>query len=521
MTPTDEQLAAIDSTRRGTASLMLDALAGTGKTTTLAMLAKECRGPSLALAFNKAIAEEMRKRFPPAFDVKTLNGLGFGVLRREFPGVSKWNADPRKLGKIINTLGKTRRERLSTEDWDTTRRIVTAAQLAGIRPGVAGDDAITPDTPEVWENLALGIVDSESDIERLCELAYAALVESNCAIEHGEISFDDQVYWPVVFGAKFPRYGRVLVDEAQDLNRLNHSAVERVSAGGWLGVCGDPRQSIYGFRGSITDSMGRLRKTKTHWDDKLLTLTFRCPKEIVRRQWDHAPGYRAAEGNADGRVLDWTRRGWTWDDLWAEGNADALGMDANRRRPEIAILCRNNAPLLTLAFKLIRQRVAIRVAGRDIGKGLESLTKKLSPDLSTSTIDFLHRLREWGETERSLARANGHEERVDTIEDREECLVALCDPSVRTVRELLSLIEQLFAEGGATAMTLSSIHKAKGLEWHTVMHLDPWRVPSWWAKREGGEVLRQERNLKYVLETRTKATLIEATLEGFDRGKTT
>jgi superfamily I DNA/RNA helicase len=68
-------------------------------------------------------------------------------------------------------------------------------------------------------------------------------------------------------------------------------------------------------------------------------------------------------------------------------------------------------------------------------------------------------------------------------------------------------------------VTLSTVHKAKGLEWPLVAHLDPWRIPSKQAQMAAaaGDMsqLEQEYNLKYVAETRTKHTLINASMEDF------
>ena len=56
-----------------------------------------------------------------------------------------------------------------------------------------------------------------------------------------------------------------------------------------------------------------------------------------------------------------------------------------------------------------------------------------------------------------------------------------------------------------------------------MLHLDPWRIPSKWAReaaREGDTAqLDQEWNLKYVAETRTKHTLLEANLKTFEADK--
>src|SRR6185436_6074584 len=59
----------------------------------------------------------------------------------------------------------------------------------------------------------------------------------------------------------------------------------------------------YAFRGAVNDSMERLRSLKDQWVDLPLYVTFRCPKVVVRKQQHHAPGFRAADGNAEGQLL--------------------------------------------------------------------------------------------------------------------------------------------------------------------------------------------------------------------------
>ena len=83
---------------------------------------------------------------------------------------------------------------------------------------------------------------------------------------------------------------------------------------------------------------------------------------------------------------------------------------------------------------------------------------------------------------------------------------------VRNQEELCLAIESLFSKDSGL-ITLSSAHKAKGLEWQHVLHLDPWRVPSKWAKST--EAMLQENNAQYVIETRAKETLLLANLKDF------
>ena len=80
-TPTQQQLdilAAFKTTR----VLKVNACAGSGKTSTLELLAADNPQPSLLLAFNKSIADEAGRRFPKHVSCRTMNSIayeGFGV----------------------------------------------------------------------------------------------------------------------------------------------------------------------------------------------------------------------------------------------------------------------------------------------------------------------------------------------------------------------------------------------------------------------------------------------------------
>ena len=165
--------------------------------------------------------------------------------------------------------------------------------------------------------------------------------------------------------------------------------------GGRLVAVGDSRQAIYAFRGADSSSMDTMRRLSSNWLDQALTVTFRCPRRVVERQQQHAPGYTAWDGVLDGFIGNIETyqpaeggRGqddlpfWTFDDL-KSAFSDLPSSFFVGSGPSLAILCRNNAPLLSLAFKLLRRNIGCIMLGRDIGKGLQTLSKKLAPDDST------------------------------------------------------------------------------------------------------------------------------------------
>lgn len=537
LVPTEEQQAIIDAHQAGTHSIMGQAYAGCSKTSTLEMSAPKVKTAALAVAFNKSIAEEMSRRLPNNWLCKTMNGLGHQAWAKaqQSKGVTQLKLDDKKLGKLLTEEAKTRRMELDGDLWTQGRQLISGAMRAGIVPGDEGE-YLTPDTRDNWEAVAEDL-EINGDFDYLYELCHQTLKASIKLARQGIISYDDQVYCPTVLVGIWPKFPRVAVDEAQDLNLLNHRMVQQVlRSDGLLTVIGDDKQSIYAFRGSVNGSMEKMRGiSASRWLDLPLHTTFRCPKVIVARQQEHAPGFKAYGTNAEGRFARFSSRetieegyqrlvvendlepvtldnmrGWNWAKLQSDKPAP---------QASLAILCRNNGPLMQLAFKLIRRGVGVVMAGRDIGRGLQALSRKIIPVDNTPRDICAGKIEEWRERESSLARANGKDEKCAGIEDRAECLQAvLSHAGAQDAGSLRAILDQLFARTEGLAR-LSSVHRAKGLEWDTVLHLDPWRLPSKWARQSAarGDMrqLEQEKNLKYVCETRTKHTLIEANLEDF------
>lgn len=496
--PTPEQAAIIQAAGHSPASLMISAYAGTAKTTTIEMLSKELKAPSiLALAFNVKIKDELTSRLPKSFTVKTMNGLGHGAWASATG--KRLTLDTKKIGKLISTEAKAQGYDLSKEQWATTLALVKSARNAGLVPSSFPHKPITPDTPEAWEEL----VEDIETTPRLLEFARSCLIASVKAGFQGLIDFDDQIYLPVAFGGLFPRFHTIIVDEAQDLSPMNHRMLARCRPERLI-VCGDRAQSLYAFRGADTASMEKIRALRPDWIDLPLTLTFRCPKAVVARQQWHVHGYTAAPANAEGRVLDWTLAG-------ADGASPKWELPPGN---SVAILCRNNAPLISLAFRLLRRGIPCHMLGRDLGRGLVAALKKLGLPMDTPLAQAVAVLTASHEQEMSLARAADQDAKQEKLTDRYESILAVVEHArdARTLADLISTIEDLFSRE-AGRVTLATAHRAKGLEWHTVVHLDPWRIPSKWAKTEAE--LQQEANAQYVIETRAKDTLILANKEDF------
>ena len=243
-------------------------------------------------------------------------------------------------------------------------------------------------------------------------------------------------------------------------------------------------QAIYGFRGADSESLNNIAKT-FNATRLPLSISYRCPKKIVaeaQRYVSHIESHESAP----------------------EGEVEQFGIYSTQMfKPNDMVVCRNTAPLIKLAYKLISAKIPATIMGRDIGKGLTTLINKLKP----KGLDALEtKLIEWRTKETAKALAKDAEANLSNIEDKFEIINMFIQCSgADTVPGLIIAIENLFGDKAVDAVILCTIHRAKGLEADRVFILDSWLLPSKYAKKPWQRV--QENNLIYVAITRAKKSL--------------
>lgn len=490
--PSPYQQAVFDFIAREKGSAIVRAVAGSGKTTTiLHALEFVPDGASvLMLAFNAAIAKELQTRIVAKgkelgralanVEGKTFHSLGYGaVMKRLGRGM---DVDANKMRKVAReTLGLVD-ERLYS---DFACRLVSLAKGQGI-------GALEPDLPEAWYALVshhdLYLDSVDADLDRAVEIARALLQSSNEYAERGTLDFDDQLYLPLLWRSKLRERDFVFIDEAQDTNPARRALAKlALRPGGRLIAVGDPMQAIYGFTGASHDAMD-LIAAEFDTRELPLSVSYRCARSIVTLAQNLVPYLEPSETAPEGAVSR----------LPLEQGLKALSQHD-------AVLCRQTAPLVGLAFKLIAKGRGCAILGREIGKGLINLIEKQRADSIESLLDKLATYRE-----REIARftAKGEEQKAEGVADRCDCIETVIHnlpEDARTIGGLVRRIESLFTDSNGV-LTLSTVHKAKGREWQTVALLEPELMPSKWA-RQSWQVA-QEHNLMYVAYTRAKEHLI-------------
>ena len=262
---------------------------------------------------------------------------------------------------------------------------------------------------------------------------------------------------------------------------------------------GDRNQAIMGFTGAMNDSMDTIKRD-FRCASLPLTVTRRCSKAVVRLAQTIVPTYTAHEDNIEGTVTS-----------MSEDEFFALNL-----RPGLdTILCRNTAPLVRFAYKLIARGIAAKVEGRDIGSGLVKFVKRFRKAKTilqlTDAIDAYV-----SDQTAKLSKDKNYAE-LDRINEQVETVQAIMAtlPDHASVAQLIADIEVLFVDAPdgnvPNTVLLMTAHKSKGLEWERVFGLGNERYfPSPFAKQDWQ--LKQEDNLLYVLWTRAIDTYVDVIL---------
>lgn len=512
----DQQQAVFDWFATGTGNLIVRARAGTGKTTTiLEAVSRAPEEPILLAAFNKRIADELKGRLTDSrTEAATLHGIGYRCVRRYWEGIGvekRIKGESRALDLAERVCG--------TKMPDAIKRLVAKLHTKGreIRPLAESDAELidlavaydcAPD-PE-WEQAGY-------PLPMIAELAYRCMELAAETRPKLGIDFADMLFLPLRNRWVLPFARLVVVDEAQDMSAAQLLLARgSLLPGGRMCVVGDDRQAIYGFRGASSDALDHL-KAELQAQELRLTVTYRCGQTIVREAQRLVSDFTAAEQNPQGVVI--------------QGTLKQLLADA---QPGDFILSRTNAPLVAVAFALLKQGTRARIEGRDLGQGLLAIVRKVSKGRAANSVpEWLKALKSWEQREVDRADAADLPGKAALVVDQASMLRVLAS-DVKSVREIETRIDMLFSDDTQNqrgTVVLSSVHKAKGLEANQV-----WLIASTFGlpascecghRHKFGEqrctkcrcveyrpdaaMTQEERNIEYVAITRAQSTLIWVT----------
>jgi superfamily I DNA/RNA helicase len=465
-----EQQAIFSHFATGTGNLVIEAFAGTGKTTTIKEAFDHAPERQILYAvFNKKNQREAQEKITdPRVDVRTLHSLGFAYIKRRWKDTKPDDeVEHDRIHSILRKSGLHENHELLA----SSIKLVGFLKNTMINP----TEAEARDIAQERDCL----LDDAQTNDRIIRTALEALTLAKTRDAQGRISFDDMVWLPVAMDWVYNCYDMVTVDEAQDMN-MPQLVMARKATKGRIVVVGDSRQAIYGFRGAVQDAMGMMKIT-LRAKSLGLTTTYRCPRAVVRLANKIVPHYKAATEAPEGEV---------------KGVYESMILQSAQVGD--AILSRLNAPLMPLALSLIRKNIPAQIEGRDIGKQLLAMVRTLK---ARSIPDFVARVDGWlaKQIER-LENTKTPDRKIEQARDIAETLKALTQDT-KGMPDVETRINTMFQDTDETSkpcVILSSVHKAKGLEWNRV-----WLLTETFRKGTGIE----EDNIWYVAVTRSKQSL--------------
>lgn len=518
-----DQRAAVTSDSRLVAVI---AGAGSGKTRVLTRriahrIATESADArhTLALTFTREAAGEIRRRLfrlglRERVEAGTFHSVMLGVLtqrwadtdRRPLTVVSdRW----RLVGDALSA-GSTDVDRrqlaafVAEIDWAAARGIAPEAYAAACRrqqrrpgPGVDRCAAVYADYAQLKRRR--GVIDFDDVLSH-------AIRDMQ---RDGD--FADSVRW---------RFRHVLVDEAQDLNPLQHQLVDLLRQGrDDLFLVGDPAQAIYGFNGADPSLLVEVETRFPGVEVVRLPVNHRCTPQIVRA------GVHVLDATGQpGALVSFRGDGPAVERLEAIDEADeadriarfVVGLDPNLvRSGNVAILARTNQQLAAFETALQSAGVPTRRSATAAGSPLQAVVR------SAATRGSASQLRGWAHDildapppapgTRPAATSRGNDDTPD--------------PERRVAAAVLDYLREQplgdgagfrgwvattnpFRDASTDGVDLLSFHAAKGREWHTVIvsGVETSLVPH--KSATTAEARAEEGRLLYVALTRATDRLL-------------
>lgn len=462
--PTQQQIDILEALQNNRV-MKVNAVAGSGKTSTIELLSKANVRPSLLVAFNKTIVEQARERLPDHVSCLTIHSMAYKDHGRKLQHKLRYNTDYR-----INTM-RSIKETISwfgLEDYLMSSPAIPARTIASLAKATvsrfcdsASDFISKKDVPQaVLKDLTKNYDFDTEDLSKvIVNLAVNIWSEM---INPSSQSYATHDTYLKLWSLSRPtlEFEIIYVDEAQDINPCILKVLEQQNCK--MVYVGDQYQSIYAFRGAI-NAMSCVEGTTLH----------------LSQSWR----YGEAIANIAERILRKHK-------VDVKGNPSIESNVVHLLREEkYTTIFRTNSALLEYADKLISQGTSISIE-IDISNFIRQvrsavlLYKGKSP-----THDMFVRFNKWS----------------DFLEYAEEDIEAKRLARIAVRSDVDRFIERLekVKECKNPSVILTTAHKSKGLEFDNVIVYNDFKF----GEKDLLDMPEQELNLLYVACTRAKKKL--------------
>lgn len=462
MNYTKEQQEVIDHSQNSNDGLIVNAYAGTGKTSTLVGIVEA--NPDkvfMYLAFNRAVKKEAERKFADNCKIFTMHGLAYQLFARDY------------YGRYLNSrLGMNLKNRDYVDMFDvkysggkSASFIAWAARRVLTRFKTSADSKIEEKH-----------IDPEHVLDLQAPSAKKAVM--SLAKEMWELEQDPESDFPITHDTYLKCFQLskpdidicdvVLLDEAQDTNPVIESIVENLESS--VILVGDSFQSIYQWRGAVNSIERYKQKFKHLW----LTKSFRFGSSI------------ATLATTILKMLDDNIP-----ELCGNEDIDSKigGIDPAQQYTH---LFRTNAELARTALNLISNGSTVYVEGgvSDLCNDLTDLYFLKNGKPKTGKSDKYRIFKNYNEILEEVEHSVEVEKDVNLVNYLGTDLLKSVDLLRNTVKDRRSVKK--------VDVILSTAHKSKGLEWEQVKLADDFKYIT---------KNKSEWNLIYVAITRAMETL--------------
>lgn len=504
--PSKYQQAILDWIRTGKGNAACNAVAGSGKSSTLKMVALQLESDGInpanirVIVFGKENSKDLIEKFGSNWkdSISTLHSAGFNLLKRELDirkikdiKISstkyKWIAQDEDLIGKRGTKGSLRTTGAIAKDSDFLK-LVDLVRLTNNKPDATA-------VKDLCNHFEIPEIFNPGTVAKA--IAFCLERGEQKAINRDIIDFTDQIWLPVKWELTkrnwFQPFEFVLIDECQDLNAAQlELAIGLAGDEGRMLFVGDPYQAIMGFAGADNRSYQKI-VTRTNAVELPLSICYRCPRshiELVRNNFQNIP---------------------------IEPREDALlgtiqQIDNNKLHDYLKVgdrvISRKTAPLISCCIRLLAKGIAATVKGRDIGETIKRELEEIQkmPGFVYSSFNEFLQAYEAAKI-KTYQSLDNEEQLIENLKDKLQAIsiIYTSNPAASSIVDLEQQIDSLFSDE-VSPVTLSTCHRAKGLEGDRIFIIKPEDMPMKWRNILPWQE-EQENNLLYVALTRSKNEL--------------
>ena len=520
-------------------NMLVNALAGSGKSTTACMLSEHSKTSDLYIAFNASVVEEFKKKIKnPKTKVMTMHSLAYSIMlynveqeskdsgekpkgfgsQRSKRTVSLDNFKPHKIldeeitkryGRYIefakrvflkdNYVNLYNLCRLTLTDMSSNKDVSRLINDHVLFLYYGDEGYSAPDISEITSTLKILDTKSKQQFETQGVIDFTDMLW----ITFNKLKYDN---WEVPYWAL---YTNIYCDEVQDFSniQLNFLKFIKRTKGRYVFI-GDFHQAIYNFAGANAQAFNQIPKMFAPVETFDLPICYRCAKSHlsrVNREYgipilpcDDAPtGFvKTIDKN---KISEYAKAG------------DMVISRKNKWIAEVVLdLARNGTPIFIEDKEMVEaiKRQILSSKCTSVGT-LEKFLQKVISNYNKKLFEIVSKnAREGGHEEEHLEAVAEANSKIDNTSFLLEILKGYLEnhASSDSVSKFSNFIDKLLnTTPSPNCVRLCSIHKAKGLEATNVFVLNEAKIN--YDFRNSKEQNIQEKNLSYIATTRAKEGL--------------